>query len=162
MSARIETQILRLIGTAAMLAFLLLGGWWALDRGRRWETPSLEAAFSKLRTSEASAAAGWWLMPVNLRCPHCVEALERLRAEQVGLHRPLLVALIVDHDGMPSGRAVRDLPADQVWWDGAGVWRHRWGHRIYGEVLRFDSRGRYLETLPARPAAAGVPAPPDR
>ena len=162
MTDGIQIRIVRMIGAAAALAFLLLGGWWALDRGRQWETPSLQARFSKLRTSTAPASEGWWLMPVNLRCPHCMESLERLRAEAVGLHRPLLVALIVDQDRMPSGRVVGDLPVDQVWWDASGVWRHRWGHRVYGEVLRFDPRGRYLGTLPARLGATDIPSPPDR
>jgi hypothetical protein len=30
------------------------------------------------------------------------------------------------------------------------VWRERWGHRLYGELLVFDRDGRLLETRPPR------------
>jgi len=56
--------------------------------------------------------------------------------------------LIVDQEREPSPRSVAMLRAETVWWDRAGVWRGRWGHRLYGELLRFDASGKYVETLP--------------
>jgi hypothetical protein len=54
---------------------------------------------------------------------------------------PTLDALIVDAGTRPSPKALEPFRADGVWWDSSGVWRHAWGHRVYGEILRFAPDG---------------------
>lgn len=137
--------------SAALLAVVALGAWWAADRARRWETPSLErASFRVVRGDGPAPAGGVWLVPVNLRCGRCREQLHAVLVSRAGGRSPQVVALIVDHDRAPRAETLADLPADQVWWDGTGTWRFRWGHRLYGEVVRFDRHGRYLGTQPPR------------
>jgi len=139
-----------LISALTTTLFLLLGGCWVADRTHHWETPRLDAGrFPVLRDmGTAGVAAGSELMPINLRCPHCLASLRGLqRSRRVGAE-PRLIVLIVDQDREPSAESVAALRAETVWWDRSGVWRGRWGHRIYGEVLRFDAKGQYLETRP--------------
>jgi hypothetical protein len=156
-------------GTAAAGSFVLLGVLWTLDRVRRWETPRLETAtFSVMRGVRRAdgGPGGLALVPVNLRCPHCLVRLRALRdscRSRGGC--PDLVALIVDQERAPSRAQIDSLGVGRVWWDRRGIWRNRWGHRIYGEVLWFDASGRHRETLPpvagprARPYAT---TPPER
>jgi hypothetical protein len=68
-----------------------------------------------------------------------------------------VAALIVDTPRRPDAALGAELGADELWWDAAAIWRHRWGHRVYGEVLCFDSHGTYLRAL----APSAVPASPN-
>ena len=47
----------------------------------------------------------------------------------------------------PSAATVATLGADELRWDSTGTWRHRWGHRVYGETLCFDRAGNFVRAL---------------
>jgi len=132
--------------------FVFLGTLWAVDRERRWQVPRLPiSGIESLRGSAAPLRAprGILLVPVHLGCPHCLAAWRRLMRLCPG--EPSCeerVALLVDVDQRPSARALGSLEASAVWWDRRGVWRERWGHRVYGERMRFDASGIYLGTSP--------------
>jgi hypothetical protein len=157
-------------------------GWWRADRAREWETPAWDArAFVRLdadgdataggdaRTSgdaRASAVAPRtdlpiWVIPVNPACPHCVSDLASAVSARNRTRAPVrLIALIVDTAAPPAGRALMRLPADAIHWDKDGVWRGRWGHRVYGEALTFTPGGRYVRTIAAGSGLAGaLPGP---
>jgi hypothetical protein len=155
-----------LVSASSITLFLVLGGCWLVDRAHRWETPRLDVSrFVVLRDSSiAEAAVGSEMVPVNLHCPHCLvslRALQRRRRERAAT--TALVVLVVDSDRRPVAAAVTRLGAERVWWDRRRVWRDRWGHRLYGEVMRFDARGRYVDTRPPLPsdvsAALSIPLP---
>jgi hypothetical protein len=137
------------IGLLSVSGFLVLGTLWVMDRTRGWETPRLDASRFKIlldASRPGDRPADCSLVAVNLRCPHCMQSLRRLLART---SRDQIVVLLVDQEHTPAPAVVGSLGATRVWWDHKGVWRHRWGHRIYGEVLRFDRAGRYLGTTPA-------------
>jgi hypothetical protein len=125
-------------------ALAALGWLWHLDRTRVWQTPGLGAPLVLVGAARGDSSAGTWLVAVNPDCPHCRQALVRLAAHR----RPgvRVGALIVDTPRRPGAATLAALPAAPVWWDAQGDWRRRWGHRVYGEVLCFDPRGRYLRT----------------
>ena len=109
------------------------------------------ALFSVVRDSPRAGAQsrGLELVPVNLQCPHCLRSLRALRASCDPPNDCAdLVVLLVDLRARPAAALVESLGVARVWWDRRGIWRHRWGHRIYGEVVRFDAAGRYLGTSP--------------
>jgi len=152
------------IGLYALLslvcaAALMLGWAWHRDRTRHWDEPTLaDATFEHLEAGQRTESGGRaaWMVPVNPRCPRCISMLRRLRSGWVRRGRAeRLIVLIVDTARRPGPeydallRAIPELP---VWWDRDGVWRRRWGHRLYGELIEFDSAGRYLRTFPARDA----------
>jgi hypothetical protein len=144
-----------LLAGLVIAGFLALGALWAADRTRAWEVPRLvPGGFTVLRglAGGGNLNRGVRLVAVHLGCPHCLEVLRRLQsAPGRGDGGDDLVVLLVDHDRRPPPAALEALGERRVWWDHRGVWRHRWGHRIYGEVLRFDRNGRYLGTTPATP-----------
>lgn len=163
MSAPLRTTI-NLAAAAATLSVILLGGSWLADRAHRWETPEWRHRFFvRLRDGPHAASAGapTWVMAVNPRCPHCLGTLARLHAdwERRGRQQEL-VSLIVDTPVRPSAEAVRAVPTSQVWWDRNGIWRRRWGHRIYGELMQFDGSGRFVQTLQTNDVP-GHPRPRD-
>lgn len=129
---------------AAGLAVL---GWLRhADRAREWETPALGPPLVLLRGAAADSGPGTRLVAVNPDCSHCVAAHARLAAAAGA--GPRVGALIVDTPRRPGPRELAALGPGPVWWDARGDWRRRWGHRVYGEVLCFDRRGRYLATRP--------------
>ncbi len=132
-------------GWALVGAALAALGWlWHLDRTRVWQTPGLGAPLVLVCAATADSSAGTWLVAVNPDCPHCLQALARLAARpRTGLR---VGALIVDTPRRPGASTIDALRAAPVWWDVRGDWRRRWGHRVYGEVLCFDPRGRYVRT----------------
>jgi hypothetical protein len=150
---------LRLAGWAAwalLLAALASLGWLRhADHARAWETPGLGAPLVLLRGIAADSSAETWLVAVNPDCPHCLEAHARLAARRGP--GPRVGALIVDTPRRPGAAVLAALGGGPVWWDARDDWRRRWGHRIYGEVLCFDRRGRYLVTLGA--STPGLPGP---
>ena len=133
------------LGWAFAWAALAALGWlWHLDRTRVWQTPGLGAPLVLVRTATADSSAGTWLVAVNPDCANCLRALARLAARPP---RGLRVgALIVDTPRRPGAATLAALRVAPLWWDARGDWRRRWGHRVYGEVLCFDSRGRYVST----------------
>ena len=138
----------RLVGRVGWVlagaAFAALGWLWHLDRTRVWQTPGLGAPLALVGAATADSSAGTWLVAVNPDCPHCLQALARLAARS---RRGLRVgALIVDTPRRPGAATLAALRAAPLWWDARGDWRWRWGHRVYGEVLCFDPRGRYVRT----------------
>jgi hypothetical protein len=136
------------VATSALaLGVIALGGAWLGDRGHRWVEPRWpDASFVRLSVPAGAARTPLWVVPVNPYCPHCMTTLARLAAEWPAKHpgEPL-VALIVDSVARPAWSGA--MPLEAVWWDRRGVWRSRWGHRLYGELIRFDAGGRYVGTI---------------
>jgi hypothetical protein len=130
---------------------------WLADRARTWDEPRWDrAGFVALRHSEdAGRSPESWIIPVNPDCPHCSDHLARavaLRGSRVPVH-----ALVVDQSVRPPEDVFAAANVDAAWWDSAGTWRRRWGHRRYGEIMVFDGRGRLLRTEP--PGARVGPEP---
>lgn len=146
----------RLLAGLFLAGTLALGWAWHRDRSRPWEEPRwTPEAFVLLRAGQRAVRGGQdtWMVTVNLRCPRCVASLRRMAAAWDGNPGAVrLAALIVDTPARPGPEAVRRLPPMPVWWDRDGVWRRRWGHRLYGELIRFDAAGRHLGTLAAKDA----------
>lgn len=140
----------------ALAGALALGWTWHRDRARHWEEPAwAEDRFVRLRVGQRAdpGTPATWMVPVNPRCPHCLATLRRLHATWRRGGRPeRLIALIVDTPRRPGADALRAIPWLPVWWDRDGVWRKRWGHRLYGELIEFDPTGHYLRTIAARDA----------
>jgi hypothetical protein len=140
-------------GLLAALAFVALGVAWHRDRARVWEPPRWDPArFEVLRDSVAPSepCVETWAVVVNPLCPHCRASLERAIAARARPRAapPLrLAVLLVDTPRRPEAALAAGFRVDQVWWDARAVWRRRWGHRVYGEVLCFDPAGRPLRTL---------------
>jgi len=148
---------LMLAGAAA----LALGWAWHRDRTRHWEEPAwAEDTFVRLRAGQrADLRSGrrngqaTWMVPANPGCPRCLASLRRLHAEWARRgRRGVLAVLIVDTHRRPGAELMRTIPELPLWWDRDGIWRRRWGHRLYGELIEFDSSGRYLRTFSARDA----------
>jgi len=144
-------RLLGWVGWALVVTALGALGWlWRLDRTRVWETPRFGSSLVLLRGAAAAPSAVTWLVAVNPECSHCKVVLARLCARPPGGVR--VGALIVDTPRRPAPSALAALPGGPIWWDVRNDWRRRWGHRVYGEVLRFDPRGRYLSTRLQPPA----------
>jgi hypothetical protein len=141
-----------LLGWAAwalvLVALAALGWRWHQERGQVWEPPGLGPPLVLLRGPPADSSRGTRLVAVNPDCRSCRQSLARTVARAAGADR--VGALIVDTPSRPGSAVLAGLRGSSVWWDAEGVWRRRWGHRIYGEVLCFDSKGRYVRTLPPR------------
>jgi hypothetical protein len=152
MSARLRS-VTNVAAGGVLLGALMLGGLWLRDRTHRWESPRWSGGdFVHLRSGAPAdrAASDTWVIAVNPRCAHCMNALSRVHAVWTRNRWPeALVVLIVDTPRRPDENLVRALPAGQVWWDRAGIWRRRWGHRIYGEIIQFDGGGRFIRTVTA-------------
>lgn len=168
MSARLRSTM-NLAAGAALLGALVLGGMWLRDRTHRWESPRWrDGDFVQLRGGARAAHAGaaMWVIPVNPRCSHCVTTLSRLHAAWVrGGWGENLIVLVVDTPDRPDAAALRAIPSEEVWWDRDGIWRRRWGHRVYGELLEFDRSGSCARTVTAEeilrsPELPGRHAPP--
>lgn len=148
-------------------ALIALGALWWSDRTQVWETPVWnETSFVLVhragQTSPASfdAARETWVVAVNPDCGHCEQSLRN--AELVASRRgdsPALHALIVDQGSRPPRTVFGRRRLDAVWWDERRMWRKRWGHRVYGEVLRFDDDGRLIGTWAPEQVERDVPNP---
>jgi hypothetical protein len=140
-----EWRLAGRLGWALAASALAALGWlWHLDRAREWETPGLGDPLVLVRAASADSSGGTWLVAVNPDCPHCLQALARLAARpRAGVR---VGALIVDTPRRPAPATLAALGVAPLWWDARGDWRRRWGHRVYGEVLCFDHRGRYQRT----------------
>ena len=148
---RFATHLLAGLFLAGTLA---LGWAWHRDRSRSWEEPRwTPEAFVPLRAGQRRGGPDTWMVSVNLRCSRCLATLRRIAAAQgADPGAPQVAALIVDTPARPAPEAVRRLPPVPVWWDRDGVWRRRWGHRLYGELIQFDAAGRFHRTLAAEDA----------
>ena len=151
---------------STMVAMAVLGGLWFSDRHRSWDVPVwTEGMFVALRPpTRAAATQESWFVPVNPDCPHCAEHLARTLGRRSA--RARIHALVVDQVHRPTEDVFGEYAVDAAWWDSAGIWRHRWGHRLYGETMVFDRRGRLLRTDPpgtgvASVAGQGMGVPPD-
>ncbi len=153
----------RAINRAALVvAFAILAAivfvWWQ-DRTRTWETPRWDAARFVALRAPAPAPAGrvTWRLAYNPDCSHCRARLaELMRRPRDPAHDPALGVLLVDVRARPDSLEISPRVDGGVDWDSAGVWRERWGHRLYGEVLVFAPDGALLRTAgpEADPAAA--------
>jgi hypothetical protein len=135
----------------ASVSLVALGVLWALDRTRPRETPRWDtAAFPALHRAPG-AAEGWrerWVVAVHPGCPHCRVSLTALTAARDRSRAEVLVtALVVDEPDRPPDQVLASLPADEACWDSRRIWRDRWRHRVYGEVLCFDAEGEPLRQL---------------
>jgi len=143
---------------ALLCGVLVLGGSWLADRAHPWEAPAWRPGwFVPLRAGSRNggAADSTWLVAVYPGCQRCVSAAWRRYAEwRLNTGTGALAALVVDTSEHPGADVLDALPPVPVWWDRKGVWRRRWGHRLYGEVIGFGPAGRYLGTI-----APGMPLP---
>ena len=153
---------------AVLVGTLALGAAWFRDRSRHWEAPRWPSAgFVAVRREGTGAVAGGgtWVAVVNPRCARCVATLRGLHDRWRRAARgERLVVLIVDAPGRPVADLLRGIPPLPVWWDRDGLWRRRWGHRLYGELIEFDAAGRWVRTIAGERAFRGArpPVPRDR
>jgi hypothetical protein len=147
----VRRELAAVLWMLPVLAFLALGTVWLRDRTRSREVPRWEATlFVSIVAESLAAEAPVCLVAVHPHCPHCVAALKRLteRARlEPGLPAGRIVALVVDTPARPAPSLASTLGVSDLRWDRAGIWRNRWGRRVYGEVLLFDARGRYLRSM---------------
>ncbi len=130
-------------------ALVVLGSAWLLDHTRPWEP-------ARWRTERFVLVAGRpdpryrgerWVIAVQPGCPHCMAETPAL-ADSARARGIRVAALVVDTHAPPLAARRAALRVDEVWWDADGVWRRRWGHRVYGERMRFDADGRSLDDAP--------------
>ncbi len=151
MSKERRTIVAQWVGWAlAGAALVALGALWRYDRMRAWERPRWDDA--RLITLQGAAGGGGavetWAVAVNPDCARCRASLTRALAIRWSARAPVRVAaLIVDTARRPASATLAALPADELRWDSTGAWRHRWGHRVYGELLCFDRSGGFVRTL---------------
>lgn len=140
----------------AAALFVALGAFWWRERTRRYEAPAWpHPALVALRAPAADAPPARWIVAVNPGCGSCTARLAELRrlgaAEAAGA---ALGVLLVDVRRRPDSLAGgAGLPAG-VWWDSAGAWRARWGHRTYGETMVFGAGGALERVLAPSDEAA--------
>lgn len=129
---------------------------WQQDRARAWEAPRWEPrAFERLlgpgraRPQPTGAdTAETWVVAFHPLCRHCAGSVERVsRIAANDPARPRVVLLVIDSARPLAETAARRHPTLQVCWDARQVWRRHWGHRVYGEVLRFGPDGSYRGPL---------------
>ena len=124
-----------------------LGGWWWVDRGRQFERPQWdENRFEAIgmSTTATSSDRETWVIAVNPDCSHCLTTLAAIADTMTVVPgAPRLFALVVDTRVRPAERTISHPRLDGVFWDREQVWRTRWGHRVYGELLRFDATGEW-------------------
>ena len=134
----------------AGVALVSLGALWRYDRLRTWESPRWDdARLAVLRgASRGGGAVETWAVAVNPDCARCRASLARALAICGPAHAPVrIAALVVDTAQRPAAATLATLRAGELRWDSTGTWRHRWGHRVYGELLCFDRSGGFVRTL---------------
>lgn len=141
----------------------LLAGGWLVDRSRPWEIPRWRPArFVLVRGRTDPAYHGErWVVAIQPDCPHCMAEAPLLAdsGRRLGVR---VAALVVDSRRAPDLARLEALRVDELWWDAEDVWRRQWGHRLYGELMRFDSAGRLLEGADPSPRDPRGDAPPPR
>lgn len=133
-------------------SLIALGGALLRDRARPWDVPHWDPArFTVLRGRPKHRPAETWVVAFQPACPHCRESLGRaLRAAARDPHHPDVALLVIDASRPLADQAIDVAPDLPVWWDEHQTWRERWGHRLYGEILRFGPDGRYRGPLEIR------------
>jgi hypothetical protein len=132
----------------ALGILVAIGVFWWRDRTQKWEPPRWQPARFALVSPPADSARERWIVAVNPDCPHCRARLaELLRRPRDPEHGPALGVLLVDLDHRPLPLETSSRLEAGAWWDSAGVWRSRWGHRVYGEVLVFAPDGAFERTV---------------
>ncbi len=135
-----------------VLLLLSLGAAWGLSRVQYRERPRWhDGWFPSLDRGRALPAAyrERWVVAVHPRCGHCLTSLRGLAEARERTGAAVRVtALLVDTGDAPPDGALARTEADESRWDRDGRWRHRWGHRVYGEVMCFDAGSRLRRTLP--------------
>ena len=174
MSSKLRISIADCIGWGLVAVALgALGALWHSDRARSWETPhwddtglvllraapfgdagaEREGATPGVRSDdaavdEAARPVETWAVAVNPRCELCRGSLARgLELRRASRAPVTLAVLIVDTRRRPAAATIEALGADELRWDSTGAWRHRWGHRVYGETLCFDRAGNFVRAL---------------
>ena len=128
-----------MLGLAGLGALGLL---WLADQRHGWERPQWEPRrFVPVLTSGGADTRPPRVIAVQPGCPACLAGLEHAAARRPLLDARRMVALIVDWPRRPDTSFAQRLGVDEVWWDAHGVWRRRWGRRVYGEFYDFDRRG---------------------
>ena len=135
----------RAAGALVALALAGLAWLWASDLQLPFEAPRWErSSFVVLRDRGEGEARETWVVAFHPLCGHCRASLARVREAAAAIAPPPRVALLlVDAPAALAQRTARGLDVAQIFWDERDVWRRRWGHRLYGEVLRFGRDGRY-------------------
>lgn len=133
----------------ALALFAVLGAFWWRERTRHYDAPRWPAAsFAALVLPSADARPERWIVAVNPDCPHCLQRLAELErtgaADRAGA---ALGVLLVDTPHLPDSLALGPGLAAGIWWDSLGVWRARWGHRVYGETMVFGPGGALVRVL---------------
>ncbi|HTR96592.1 MAG TPA: hypothetical protein VMH61_01705 [Candidatus Acidoferrales bacterium] len=161
--ASLATAINRVAIALALLALAGIGAWWWHDRTRVWEPVRWDARrFVCLRAPDSAAAAAW-IVAYQPDCPHCRARLaDLLRRDPSARAGAALGVLVVDAGVRPELPSGAERLTGGVWWDSLGIWRARWGHRVYGEALSFARDGRLQRTIgpadpPGAPATAASP-----
>ncbi|MFI5372872.1 MAG: hypothetical protein ACHQ52_15060 [Candidatus Eisenbacteria bacterium] len=140
---------------------LLLGGW-LVDRSRPWEPARWRTeGFVLVRGRTDPGYHGErWVVAIQPDCPHCMAEAPLLAdsGHRLGVR---VAALVVDSGRAPDLARLGALRVDELWWDAGDVWRRRWGHRLYGELMRFDSIGRLVDdgAPPPRTPRGDAPRP---
>jgi len=131
------------------------------DRAQCWAQPRWDpASFTVLQDHSAADTAETWAVAFQPECPHCRESLQRARrAAGCDPAHPQVALLVIDAPRTLAERAAQTAPGLPVWWDEHQTWRQRWGHRSYGEVLRFAPDGRYRGRLPDLSSAPATTRP---
>jgi hypothetical protein len=149
----IATTLNRVALLLSLAIFLAIGMWWWRDRTRHYETPRWEAARFVMLRPPVPAAGPAWMVAVNPECSHCrarlADLLRRGSARAAGAG---LGVLLVDTPHRPDSLDDGDRLEAGVWWDSLGVWRARWGHRVYGETMVFSGDGTLVRVI--RPESA--------
>jgi hypothetical protein len=129
---------------------MALGSAWLLDRSRPWEAACWRTdRFVLVGGRPDSAYRGErWVVAVQPDCPHCM-AMAPVIADSARRLGVRVAALIVDCRSAPDPTRLGTLRVDELWWDSGNVWRRRWGHRVYGELLRFDAAGVLIDPAQA-------------
>ena len=153
---RLAARLAWLLPLAALLA---LGALWRHDRQRTWDLPRWNANdFVLIEERERRSGAETWMVAIHPACPHCQVSLREALSRRERDRSPIAVeALVVDQPERPAAATVAGLPCDRVWWDARGLWRRRWGHRVYGEVMCFGAGGALRRCLSPLIEAAAAP-----
>ena len=137
-----------------LAGLVTLGSAWLLDRSRPWESACWRTDRFVLLGGRLDPAyrGERWVVAVQPDCAHCMATTPMIAdsARRLGVR---IVALLVDCRRAPDPARLATLHVDELWWDAEDVWRRRWGHRVYGELLRFDTTGALIES-PLEPPGA--------